>query len=80
MPTSAGHHIHYAWWLQENDDLRTILKQYLDGISVNAEVMSNPINPLLVVNSRLQLTLRERDKARSAALQASNVQQIGCSS
>ena len=56
--------------MQENEDLRTILKQYLDGISVNEEVMSNPLNPLLVVNSRLQLTLRERDKARAAALQA----------
>mmetsp|Transcript_36392 Transcript_36392/g.107967 ORF Transcript_36392/g.107967 Transcript_36392/m.107967 type:complete len:517 (-) Transcript_36392:77-1627(-) len=35
----------------ENADLRSILKQYLDGISVNDEVLSAP-NPLLVVNSR----------------------------
>lgn len=54
---------------QENEDLRTILKQYLDGISVNADVMNNPLNPLMVVNQRLQLILQERDKARAAALQ-----------
>jgi hypothetical protein len=54
---------------QENEDLRTILKQYLDGISVNADVMNNPLNPLMVVNQRLQLILRERDKARATALQ-----------
>jgi hypothetical protein len=60
---------------QENDDLRAILKQYLDGISVNEDVMANPINPLLVVNNRLQLTLRERDRARAAALQAAAVPQ-----
>lgn len=34
---------------------RSILKQYLDGISVNDDVMNNPINPLLVVNNRLQV-------------------------
>ena len=35
----------------ENGDLRSILKQYLDGISVNEEVINAP-NPLLVVNHR----------------------------
>lgn len=54
---------------QENTDLRTILKQYLDGISVNEDVMNNPLNPLMVVNNRLQLILQQRDKARAAALQ-----------
>lgn len=53
---------------QENEDLRTILKQYLDGISVNSDVMNNPLNPLMVVNQRLQLILQERDKARAMAL------------
>lgn len=33
---------------------RSILKQYLDGISVNDDVLNNPINPLMVVNNRLQ--------------------------
>ena len=40
---------------KENGDLRSILKQYLDGISVNDDVMNNPINPLMVVNNRLQV-------------------------
>ena len=39
----------------ENADLRHILRQYLDGIAVNADVMNSPTNPLLVVNQRLQL-------------------------
>eukprot|EP00798_Chlamydomonas_sp_ICE-L_P003323 gene3323-13354_t len=54
---------------KENGDLRSILKQYLDGISVNSDVMNNPINPLMVVNNRLQVTLSERNKARQLALQ-----------
>jgi len=53
---------------KENADLRSILKQYLDGISVNDEVMNNPINPLMVVNNRLQVTLSERNKARAQVL------------
>jgi dynein regulatory complex subunit 2 len=52
---------------QENEDLRMILKQYLDGISVNSDVMNNPLNPLIVINQRLQIILQERDKARAAA-------------
>jgi hypothetical protein len=36
---------------RENQDLRAILKQYLDGISVNSEVI-DAHNPLLVVNSK----------------------------
>ncbi|TMW64998.1 hypothetical protein Poli38472_009165 [Pythium oligandrum] len=38
----------------ENRELQAILKQYLDGISVNDNVMNNA-NPLLVVNGRLKL-------------------------
>jgi len=53
---------------KENADLRSILKQYLDGISVNDDVMNNPINPLMVVNNRLQITLAERTKARGLAM------------
>ena len=33
---------------------KSILKQYLDGISVNEEVLKKP-NPLLVVNGRVNL-------------------------
>jgi hypothetical protein len=39
---------------QENVDLRGILKQYLDGIAVNAETISQT-NPLLIVNGRVSL-------------------------
>ncbi len=35
--------------LEENQRLRTVLKQYLDGISVNDEILSQG-NPLFVVN------------------------------
>ena len=45
---------------QENAELREILKQYLDGISVNEDVLNNPENPLLVVNSKLQQSLKAR--------------------
>ncbi|DBA04876.1 TPA: hypothetical protein N0F65_006878 [Lagenidium giganteum] len=38
----------------ENKELQAILKQYLDGISVNNDVL-NHSNPLLVVNGRLKL-------------------------
>mmetsp|Transcript_15668 Transcript_15668/g.37756 ORF Transcript_15668/g.37756 Transcript_15668/m.37756 type:complete len:498 (+) Transcript_15668:63-1556(+) len=38
----------------ENVQLRSILKQFLDGVSVNEDVMSAP-NPLLVVNGRVNL-------------------------
>ena len=37
--------------LEENKQLRTVLKQYLDGISVNDEILSQ-VNPLFVVNQR----------------------------
>ena len=39
---------------QENHQLRTLLKQYLDGISVNEDVINNP-NPLLVVNHKTNI-------------------------
>jgi len=37
---------------EENTRLKAILKQYLDGISVNAEILEQA-NPLLVVNGKL---------------------------
>jgi hypothetical protein len=41
---------------QENADLRAILKQYLDGISVNDDVL-NSTNPLLIMNSRTNVAM-----------------------
>ena len=40
----------------ENGDLRSILKQYLDGISVNEDVINNA-NPLLVVNHKTNIVM-----------------------
>lgn len=37
--------------MRENTQLRTLLKQYLDGISVNDEIL-NQVNPLFVVNHK----------------------------
>ena len=37
--------------VQENQQLRTLLKQYLDGISVNDEILSH-VNPLFIVNNK----------------------------
>jgi len=39
---------------RENEDLQMILKQYIDGVSVNPDVM-NSLNPLFVVNGRVNL-------------------------
>ncbi len=39
---------------QENLQLRSILKQFLDGVSVSDETMRGP-NPLLVVNHKVLL-------------------------
>ncbi len=39
---------------QENQELKQLLKQYLDGVTVSEEVMAKE-NPLLIVNGRLQL-------------------------
>merc|ERR1719265_1318468 len=39
---------------KENVQLRSILKQFLDGVSVNEDVLAQP-NPLLVVNGRVNL-------------------------
>jgi chromosome segregation ATPase len=40
--------------VKENLQLRSILKQFLDGVSVNEEVLAQP-NPLLVVNGKVNL-------------------------
>jgi len=48
---------------QENQELQGVLQQFLDGISVNKEVLSKP-NPLLVINGRANLN---RPPARRVA-------------
>jgi len=51
---------------RENDDLRAILKQYLDGITINEEVLAGP-NLLLIVNQRSNAVLSRQGDAGSAA-------------
>ena len=50
---------------QTHAHLPPLVPQYLDGISVNDDVLNNPANPLLVINQRLQITLAERNRQRS---------------
>lgn len=40
---------------KDNQMLKSLLKEYLDGISLNDEVLKTD-NPLFVVNNRIQLT------------------------
>jgi len=57
---------------QENTDLRAILKQYLDGISVNDDVI-NASNPLLIINSRSNVTaLPSRPTGRMNVIEAAH--------
>lgn len=42
--------------LGENNQLRSVLKQYLDGISVNEEILSQT-NPLFIVNNKTNVKL-----------------------
>jgi len=43
----------------ENTQLRSILKQYLDGISVNSDVLAQT-NPLLIINNRANVRFEFR--------------------
>jgi hypothetical protein len=40
---------------KDNQMLKSLLKQYLDGISLNDEVLRTP-NPLFIVNNRINIT------------------------
>mgnify|MGYP003684409293 CR=1 FL=1 len=61
----------------ENGDLRSILKQYLDGISVNEDVLNAP-NPLLVVNNRSNVVgnATRRLPVATVAIEAAHVVQM----
>lgn len=41
-----------------NKELRHVLKKYLDGISVNEDVINDPTNPLFVVNNKVHTQLK----------------------
>lgn len=59
---------------QENADLRALLKRYLDGVSVNEDVMADPNNPLLIDNFRFQATLPTQKKNASQKQPARQLQ------
>lgn len=50
----------------ENANLRQILKQYLDGISVNEETLASS-NPLFVVNNRTNVNLEKEGQGKSGS-------------
>merc|ERR1719277_2670769 len=66
--------------VKENLQLRSILKQFLDGVSVNEEVLSQA-NPLLVVNGKVNLNhvpvkkIGEKKHYVEAAHHVTNMQQ-----
>ena len=61
----------------ENADLRSILKQYLDGISVNEDVINAP-NPLLVVNHKTNIVMpsAHRMPVASTVIEANHAARI----
>lgn len=58
----------------ENTQLRSILKQFLDGVAVNEEVLSQP-NPLFVVNGMVNLNYvpPKKDQATKVVVEANQV-------
>ena len=62
---------------RENTDLRSILKQYLDGISVNEDVINAP-NPLLVVNHKTNIVMPSggRGPVATTVIEARNVASV----
>jgi hypothetical protein len=57
---------------KENLFFKSLLKQYLDGVSVNEDVLSGP-NPLLVVNNRIQLNRPPVERVEQPVIEASHV-------
>lgn len=47
---------------EENKKLQVILKRYLNGLSVNPEVLNDPTNSLLIVNNKIQSKLTENKR------------------
>ena len=64
---------------RENGDLRSILKQYLDGISVNEDVI-NSANPLLVVNNKSNIVMPSQVQnlqSTTTVIEGAHAQRIG---
>lgn len=64
--------------LHENQQLRSVLKQYLDGISVNDEILSQT-NPLFIVNNKTNVKLnipvdpRVQSKGQHTVVEAAHI-------
>ena len=59
---------------KENDHLRSILKQYLDGISLSESVL-NQLNPLLVVNGRTNAPIKRNGQLNITYVEAAHCAQ-----
>ncbi len=59
----------------ENTQLRSILKQFLDGVAVSEDILSKP-NPLLVVNGKVNLNyvpMKREEPVRKVCVEANQV-------
>lgn len=45
--------------MEENSNLKSVLKQYLDGISLSGDVLEK-LNPLFVVNGKTNATIKPK--------------------
>mmetsp|Transcript_21076 Transcript_21076/g.3413 ORF Transcript_21076/g.3413 Transcript_21076/m.3413 type:complete len:108 (+) Transcript_21076:1218-1541(+) len=57
---------------KENLFFKSLLKQYLDGVSVNEDVMGSD-NPLLVVNHRIHLNRQPVERDDKPVIEAAHV-------
>jgi hypothetical protein len=57
---------------KDNQMLKSLLKQYLDGISLNDEVLRTP-NPLLIVNNRINITQEPVEEINAPTVIEGNV-------
>jgi len=59
---------------RDNVFFKSLLKQYLDGVSVNEDVMSQS-NPLLVVNNRIQLNRPPVERVEKTIIEGNHAMQ-----
>lgn len=57
---------------KDNQMLKSLLKQYLDGISLNDEVLRTP-NPLFIVNNRINITQEPVEEIHAPTVIDANV-------
>lgn len=62
----------FASLSDENNRLRSILKQYLDGITLSESVLQQ-LNPLIVVNGKTNAPIRHHGPLNITIVEASHV-------